>query len=476
MLIRFVLFGLLLNSSPLFGNTISNITGLNPIKIEQVLAPKKVEEIQKAVRKHSGPISIGGGRYSMGGQIASEGALFLDMRSFDKILEFSKKKKFIRVQPGITWRKIQEFIDPYDLSVMIMQSYSNFTVGGSLSVNVHGRYVGLGPIILSVQSIKVVSADGSLVEASPYKNPQIFYGCIGGYGGLGVIVEATLALSENAKVKRQVTMVDVKNYPKWFDTNIKESLDAIFHNGDLYPPSYNKIRSVTWVKTDQPVTIKDRLVPLYKSYWLERLLIFMVSEIPLGKIIRSRIIDPILYAREKVVFRNYEASYDVKELEPYFREKSTYVLQEYFIPVRQFLDFALKLRSILRHHHVNVLNVSIRHALADTGSYLAWAPEEVFSFVLYYKQGVDNKEQKKVVQWTQELIEAAISVGGRYYLPYQIYATPTQFHRAYPRAKKLFALKRKLDPTKKFSNSLWDAYYSSKGITPHSKHPSRKKF
>ena len=51
------------------------------------------------------------------------------------------------------WCDIQRFVDPHDLSVAIMQTYANFTVGGSLSVNVHGRYVGQGPLILSVRAI-----------------------------------------------------------------------------------------------------------------------------------------------------------------------------------------------------------------------------------------------------------------------------------------------------------------------------------
>jgi len=32
------------------------------------------------------------------------------------------------VQAGIKWRDIQDAIDPHDLSVKIMQSFSNFTV------------------------------------------------------------------------------------------------------------------------------------------------------------------------------------------------------------------------------------------------------------------------------------------------------------------------------------------------------------
>jgi len=140
--------------------------------------PTTIGEVVDAVRSHPGPVSIGGGRFSQGGQTATERALQIDMRRFDDVLAFSKERKEITVQAGITWRKIQDYIDPYDLSVRIMQTYANFTVGGSL-VTVHGRYVGQGRLVRSVRSIRLVLADGTLVEASPTKNPEIFYGAIG---------------------------------------------------------------------------------------------------------------------------------------------------------------------------------------------------------------------------------------------------------------------------------------------------------
>lgn len=67
-------------------------------------------------------------------------------------------------------------------SCKIMQTYSNFTVGGSLSVNVHGRYIGEGPLIRLVESIEVVLADGKEVIASRTENPEIFFAAIGGFG------------------------------------------------------------------------------------------------------------------------------------------------------------------------------------------------------------------------------------------------------------------------------------------------------
>lgn len=438
---------------------VNDVTQINPIAVDRVLTPHAITEISAAIKNHPGPVSIGGGRFSMGGQTASEGSLHLDMREFDDVVAFSPADKTITVEAGITWRKIQERIDPHDLSLKIMQSYANFTVGGSLSVNAHGRYMGLGPLIMSVKSLKVVLADGSVVVASPTENAEIFYGVIGGYGGLGVIAEATLDLADNRKLERRTRQMAASDYKDFFFKRIKNDKTAVFHNADLYPPDYDTARSVTWHETDKDVTVPDRLRPAGGDDWLQPILITLFSEMPFGYEFRSQIYDPIAYAFSKVVWRNYEASYDVHELEPWSRERSTYVLQEYFVPVGRFDDFVPKMKAVLNKHDVNVVNVSIRHALTDPGSLLAWAKGETFAFVLYYKQGIGEADKKAVGVWTRELIDAALAVGGTYYLPYQIHATDEQFRKAYPRADEYFDLKKKLDPTGKFTNKLWDQYY-----------------
>ena len=440
--------------------TVNDVTQLNPIVVDRVITPTTTEEIVAAVRAHPGPIAIGGGRYSMGGQTATESALHIDMRHFDRILEFSPASKTITVQAGTRWRQIQERIDSANLAVKVMQTYANFTVGGSLSVNVHGRYVGLGPLILSVRSLKVVLADGSLVEASPTTNPDIFYGVIGGYGGLGVITQATLDLADNVKVKRRHRVMPITEYKRYFFDEVRSSSLPVFHNADIYPDDYTTVNAVTYSMTDDPVTVSERLIPADRSYRLNRFLFAMISEWPFGKAIRQHVVDPILFAGQPVSWRNHEASYDVAELEPASRSSSTYVLEEYFVPVDRFDEFVPKLRAVLQRYHVNVINVSIRHAKADAGALLAWARSEVFAFVIYYKQGTDAVAREQVAVWTRALTDSVLSVGGSYYLPYQPHATEAQFLRAYPRAPEFFALKARLDPGNKFRNKLWDKYYA----------------
>jgi FAD/FMN-containing dehydrogenase len=438
---------------------VNDVTQINPIVVDRVVAPTSIDEISAAVKNARGAVSIGGAWHSQGGQIATEQSLFLDMRRFDKIVAFDPEKKTITVQAGITWRDIQDKIDPYNLSVSIMQSYSNFTVGGSLSVNCHGRYVEAGPIILSVLRIKVVLADGSVVEATPESNREIFYAAIGGYGGIGVIVEATLKLTDNTKVERVDKVMPIGRYRDYFFTKIKNSAKAVFHNGDIYPPDFDTVRAVTWSRTDKPVTNQDRLIGRNENYWLKRQLIWITAEFPFGKWLRQHVFDPVAYLGHPVVWRNHEASYDVAELEPSSRRHSTYVLQEYFVPVDKFDAFYPKMAATLRHHQVNVMNISIRCSRQDPGSWLAWAKSDVFAFVIYYKQGTAEKDRAAVSVWTRELIDAALSENGSYYLPYQIHATAEQFAQAYPRSQEFFALKARLDPENKFRNKLWDAYY-----------------
>ncbi len=447
-------------TSPPQALIVNDVTQLNPVAVWATAAPASIEEVQQAIARSQGALSIGGGRFSMGGQCASPGSLHLDMRRLNQVIEFSPVERTLRVQPGVRWCDIQRFIEPHGFAVKIMQSYANFTVGGSLSVNVHGRYVGLGPLILSVRSIKLVLADARLLQASPKENAELFYGAIGGYGALGVIVEAELELAEDKRVLRTAIKLPVEKYADHFRREVRNSSKAVFHNADIYAPDYRRVRSVTWSETERPATVPQRLQAVRKAYPLHNYFLWAVSETPFGKWRREFLIDPLLFWSKRVHWRNYEAGYDVAELEPPSRKHRTYVLQEYFVPVERFEEFIPKMAEIFIRHRVNVLNVSIRHAMPDPGTLLAWAPTEVFAFVVYYKQRTRENAKERVAVWTRELIDAALSAGGSYYLPYQLHATHEQFHRAYPRAVELFRLKRSVDPEFRFRNVLWDKYYA----------------
>jgi FAD/FMN-containing dehydrogenase len=437
---------------------VNDITALNSIQVSKEIQPQTIGEIIDAVKSTTGPISIGGGRFSMGGQVAYENSLHIDMRKFNKVLHLDTITKQVTIQPGIVWRDLQKVIDPHNLSIKIMQTYANFTVGGSISVNCHGRYIGHGPIVSSVQEIKIITASGEIITANRNKNQDVFAAAIGGYGGIGVIAEVTLQLADNVKVERQTQRVHANAYNDFFNGTIKNNKDIIFQNGDLYPPNFDIINSVAWKKTEKELTDSMRVTPMGETYWLEKQVMKVVSSGDAGKWMRKNWIDPYLYSDEKVVWRNREASYDVQELEPASREEQTYVLQEYFIPVDNITSFIPKMKAIYDRYDVNVINVSLRHAYADKETYLSWAADEVFAFVIYYKQGTTREAREHVRNWTVAMTDAILSENGRWYLPYQPHATVEQFRKGYVHADKYFQVKNTLDPTHRFTNKLLDKY------------------
>jgi FAD/FMN-containing dehydrogenase len=433
---------------------INNVTQLYAVQVGSVVTPTHIDEIVTALRQSTGPVSVGGGRFSQGGQVAYPGSLHVDMRQFNKIVTFDKTKKTLCAQAGARWRDIQSVIDPQDLSVSIMQTYANFTVGGSLSVNVHGRYVGKGPIVSSVLSIEMVMADGSIKTASPTENADLFYGAIGGYGGLGIITQACLQLTDNQPLARDDRYMAAKDYTGYFFSTIHNNPKAVFSNATLYPPRYDQVRAVTWYTTDKPLTQPDRLIATGQRYFWQAALIDWVADHPSGLWWRQHLLEPVYYWSSPVVWRNYEASYDLYELEPSSRTETTYGLREYFVPVEQFSAFIQQMRQIFQADRVNVVNVSIRHAQQDPGTLLAWAKSDVFAFVVYYRQGTDAAAQSSVQTWTRALNDAAIHAGGSYYLPYQVHETAEQFRAAYPNAQRYLALKKALDPHYRFRNQL----------------------
>jgi FAD/FMN-containing dehydrogenase len=434
---------------------INDVSQLNSVRIAEERRPRSTDEVRAALRAWSGSVSVGGGRFSMGGQIAAIDSLHLDMRAMKQLVSFDAPHRRIRVQAGMTWRDLQDVIDPSDLSVKIMQSYSNFTVGGSVSVNCHGRYVGRGPLANSVQALQLVTAEGEVLKLTRSQDRELFRAVFGGYGGLGVITEIELELEANARIELLVQDVALDRYPAFFREKVLPDARIVLHNADLTPPNFAAPRAISWVTTDKPLTQADRLIPRGLDYNLEKNAIWAITELPGGDRLRESIVGRRL---ETVTWRNYEASLDTASLEPRTRSVSTYLLQEYFIPVGNFQPFAQEMARILKARKVNALNVSIRHSPADTESLMKWAPTEVFAFVIYYKQRNLQQASDAVGVWTRELIDAALANGGRYYLPYRLDATRAQFERAYPEARAFAALKAHVDPSNRFRNLLWDKY------------------
>jgi FAD/FMN-containing dehydrogenase len=432
------------------------------------------EDVRKALvyaKAHGLKITSAGQRHSMGGQSFSAGGLVLDMRGLNH-MSLDEKTNTLTVESGAKWSAVQEYLDARGLSVKAMQSINIFTVGGTLSVNAHGVAHDPGPIAPTVKALRVMLADGKIVEASPTKNADLFSHVLGGYGLFGVILEADLEVVPNEAYTWTTHYINYTDFPAFYRTQIEgnKNIGLMYSRLSMSPFSYLK---ETAVHVFEKNTRAEAMPPLVTSGhdWLNRLIVNFSKTGKFGKWVRwtlEKNIEPHIHnciSRNQAMSQPDEVcdvsrNQEMYDSMGYLKNKlaDTDILQEYFIPQESMPKFVDGLKNIVNTNGANLLNCTIRIAHKDTITALPYAKEDMFAFVLYFNQKLNTADSQKLQKTTSDLIDLATSLSGTYYLPYQLYYSPAQLHAAYPEIDAFFAKKKQYDPDIVFTNKWYEKY------------------
>lgn len=430
-----------------------------------VYSPKTVEELQEFVKiayKNNHKICIVGAGKSQGGQTTSTLAAHqINLQHINTLLSLDTVHKQVTVQAGMTWKQLQQLIAPHGLAVKAMQSYNDFSIGGSLSVNVHGQSVQDNPLIKSVKSCTLLRADGELITISRTEHGELFNLVIGGYGLCGIITEVTLHLTDNVLMKRVTKSITPHQLSDYFSAMLKKPgvqfCSARFSVGpsDLL----EKVLAVSYETVDEHAQKLSSDSSSYNNKSFNTILSSIGMLLRTSDLLKDMrfTIEKYYFGKDKIISRNAFMNFSVDGL-PKDDKKSSYILQEYFIPYAHVNTFVSYLKGILRSYHVNILNITARHVNQDTESVLSYASQDCCAFVLYLNIAKSAECYASTVEWTRKLIDKTIALQGTYYLPYHLIATPEQICKTYPQLNTFIALKKQYDPQELFTNSFYEAY------------------
>lgn len=104
--------------------------------------------------------------------------------------------------------------------------------------------------------------------------------------------------------------------------------------------------------------------------------------------------------------------------------------------------------------------VSVRRTLAENETVLRWARCEYAEVTVLLQELETIGGSVRSTQLRRQLIDTAISLGGSFPIACTSEATREQVERCYPQLRKLFAEKRRLDPTEKLTNA-WYRHHRS---------------
>ncbi|WPB81414.1 FAD-binding oxidoreductase [Archangium violaceum] len=435
--------------------------------VRAVVHPADEEQLRRYVVgavASGAKVSIRGIGHSAGGQSFCRDAVMIDMRNLKRVLEFDAGSRTIRVQAGASWADLTPLLEVHGLSVTTKQEFDSFTLGGSIAANVHGKTIEFGPLIESIQSLRLLRADGRIINVSREENADLFPAVVGGYGLAGVVVDVTLALALDRVVeKSEVILMRSEPLCASYIQRLKSPgerpalcygfLDATCSQGFYVTYTHaheNGDGDLRRLKRNEPPPL------LFNAFvWLQQRSKFARDRAFQVMVHTASHSERTLRSRRLLLWDDIPGAFD------------SMLLQKYVVPVERFHEFTRAAGQIFaRHPELPLLTNHFRFVPGNSEALLALAPRDSICMIpCYLARKDDARWVEKLALATHELLDAALALGGSYYLAFDTLATPEQFQRAYPKAKAFFALKRAHDPDETFSSFFYEKYGALSPLT-----------
>ncbi|NZA27435.1 FAD-binding oxidoreductase [Luteimonas sp. SJ-92] len=182
-----------------------------------IALPDDVAQVQAIVRwanaRGTALVPSGGRTGLSGGAVAANGELVVSLERMHRVLGFDAVDRSLTVEPGIALQAVHEAAAAHGLAYPVdFGARGSCSIGGNVSTNAGGiRVIRYGNTREWVAGLKLVTGAGDLLDLNRglIKNSSGYdlrHLAIGAEGTLGIVVEATLKLTEPAPPAQTVLL------------------------------------------------------------------------------------------------------------------------------------------------------------------------------------------------------------------------------------------------------------------------------
>lgn len=472
------------------GIEVEDLVGLNRTQVHDMPI---VDDGGMAARLLKGasstqPLSLAGMRHSQGGHTMTPKGRMLLTAAMNRAITVDIEKQQVTVDAGVTWSELHRVLAPEGLCPAVHQSSPHFTIGGSISVNCHGRDPRMGPVSTTVRSLQVLCGTGDVFTTTPTEKPDLFRGVIGGYGSCGLILQATLDVVPNVSLRQEgqrIGLAGLANDLCELAQDRGPLKDAHLCYGWLCCVTgqragmayafYDSALEVRYVPDNATTGVK---APLQEDAWGESEMLragWSAARTDVDMRVRAwqelgtEVGSDTVWRGKKTKSRvNWmRASVDFAGQ----REGSRCdVLLEYFLPADHgptLTDRIRHLGEIFRDGKANILSTTLRLVRADTTAphlaYCASVPMVCIAIDVEIDTiaGDNGGHQPDATAraWIGKATDYVLQQGGTYYLPYFGFADKPIFQKAYPGWPQQAKAIQDYNTQKKFWNNFLQRYF-----------------
>jgi FAD-linked oxidoreductase len=162
-----------------------------PVAREQPTTEADLVTIVKEAASHERRVKAVGAGHSFTGIACTDGHL-VDLSRYGQVLEHDPANNTVTVEAGIQLATLSDELDRRGLALENMGDIAYQSIAGATSTATHGTGTKFGNISSRIVGLRLVTADGSVLDCDSESNADVFECARVGLGALGLLSTVTL--------------------------------------------------------------------------------------------------------------------------------------------------------------------------------------------------------------------------------------------------------------------------------------------
>ncbi len=198
--------------SKLAAGTWTNWAGNQTATPASIEHPRSEDELLAVVRiagEHGRKVKVVGSGHSFTDIAVTDGHLVM-LDNYRDILQIDTTTYRVTAQAGVVLSELNEALNRRGLAIPNLGDIAYQTLAGATSTGTHGTGAGLTGLAGFIVGMRLITADGSVLECDAEHNAEVFHCARVGLGALGVVSTVTLQVCPafNLSVVNQPLRVD----------------------------------------------------------------------------------------------------------------------------------------------------------------------------------------------------------------------------------------------------------------------------
>jgi L-gulono-1,4-lactone dehydrogenase len=406
----------------------------------RMVRPTTEDQLVEAVGAAGGRVRATGSGHSFTA-IACTAGTMIDLRGYRRMLAADPATGLVTVQAGMPLTALNAELAARRLAMPNLGDVAYQTVAGAISTATHGTGIGLGNLSTTVAGMRLVTADGTVLDCSPARHPEVFAAARAGLGTLGVISTVTL------QTVPAFTLHAVEETRR-VDTVLRE-LDALVDGNDHFEFYWFPGTDHAWTKrnnrTTEPARPKGRVEAFLGDV--------VLANVAFGALVRATVAWPKAYsAIRAVVPRVGNADYSDASHRVFASPRLVrFVEMEYAMPREAFPEVFAQVRTLADGMASKVVfPVECRWVAGDDIPLSPASGRDTAYIAVHVALGNPHEEYFRAVE---RIVDR---VGGRPHWGKLHYQSAETLAPRYPRWAEFQAARKAVDPAGVFGNEYTD--------------------